>query len=118
VGCVATVIDFDTGKTFEVRHLGGSNHADSEPLTPEDTAVMKSLFGGQWSWQKRAILLVVGNRTLAASMSGMPHGVESITDNEFPGHFDLYFLDSRTHNTNSLDPEHQAMVLKAAGVNK
>ncbi|MBC7341077.1 MAG: LysM peptidoglycan-binding domain-containing protein [Clostridia bacterium] len=114
-GCTATVIDFYTGRSFRVRHLGGSNHADSEPLTAADTAVMKSVFGGQWSWAKRPILLRVGDRLLAASMAGMPHSVETIYDNNFPGHFDLYFYNSRSHNTNALDPVHQANVLTAAG---
>lgn len=115
VGCEASIIDFYTGNRFRVRHLGGSNHADSEPLTPADTAVMKQLFGGRWSWSKRPVLLEVEGRLLAASIAGMPHGVESIFDNDFGGHFDVYFLNSRSHNTNSLDPQHQQNVLIAAG---
>ncbi|TDA69956.1 MAG: LysM peptidoglycan-binding domain-containing protein [Clostridia bacterium] len=115
VGTVATVVDLDTGRSFRVRYLGGSNHADSEPLTPADTAVIKQVFGGYWSWAKRPILLTVGDRTLAASMAGMPHSVETIYDNDFPGHFDLYFWNSRSHNTNEIDPQHQNNVLRAAG---
>lgn len=115
VQAIATVVDLETGKRFTVRHLGGSNHADSEPLTAADTAVMKSLFGGQWSWNKRAILLEVGDQVLAASIAGMPHDVQTIFDNNFPGHFDIYFYNSRSHNTNAISPEHQANVLKAAG---
>lgn len=115
VGAVATVVDLETGATFQVRHMGGSNHADSEPLTADDTAVMKQVFGGYWSWAKRPILLKVGDRILAASMAGMPHSVETILDNDFPGHFDMYFWNSRSHNTNQIDPEHQNNVLRAAG---
>lgn len=114
-GAVATVIDFYTRKTFRVRHLGGSNHADSEPLTAADTAVMKEIFGGSWSWGKRPVLLDVDGRLLAASIAGMPHSIETIYDNDFPGHFDIYFLNSRSHNTNSIIPEHQRNVLIAAG---
>jgi len=118
VGSVATVTDLDSGLSFRVRHLGGANHADSEPLAAADTAIMKQIFGGRWSWSTRAILLKTGERVLAASMSGQPHGVESIPDNGFPGHFDLYFWNSRSHNTNQVQPQHQANVLRAAGLDQ
>ncbi|CEP67607.1 LysM domain [Moorella glycerini] len=116
VGAVATITDLDSGLSFRVRHLGGSNHADSEPLTAADTATMKQIFNGRWSWDTRAILLKVGDRVLAASMAGMPHSVETILDNDFPGHFDVYFWNSRSHNTNEIQPQHQANVLRAAGL--
>ncbi|MGB9662906.1 MAG: LysM peptidoglycan-binding domain-containing protein [Moorellaceae bacterium] len=118
VGAVATVTDLDSGLSFQMRHLGGSNHADSEPLTAADTAVMKRIFQGRWSWDTRAILLRVGDRVLAASMAGQPHGVETILDNDFPGHFDVYFWNSRSHNTGEIQPQHQANVLHAAGLEK
>jgi LysM repeat protein len=107
VGSVATVTDLDSGLSFRARHLGGANHADSEPLTAADTAIMKQIFGGQWSWSTRSILVTTGDRILAASMAGQPHDV-SILDNNFPGHFDIYFWDSRSHNTNQIQPQHQA----------
>lgn len=115
VGAVATIKDLDTGLTFRVRHMGGENHADSEPLTSSDTATMKKIFNGQWSWQTRAVLLYVGDRMLAASIAGQPHDVQTITDNNFPGHFDTYFWNSRSHNTNEIKSDHQSNVLRAAG---
>jgi len=118
VGAIATVNDLESGLSFQIKHLGGSNHADSEPLTKNDTVVMKQIFGGRWSWSSRPVMLKVGNRVLAASISGQPHGVESIKNNDFPGHFDLYLWNSRSHNTNELQPQHQANVLKAAGMNQ
>lgn len=59
---------------------------------------MKQIFNGRWSWDTRAILLQVGDRILAASMAGQPHSVETIPDNNFPGHFDVYFWNSTTHS--------------------
>ncbi len=111
----ATLQDLNTGRTFKVRRLGGSNHADMEPLTAADTAVMKDIYGGQWSWLTRAVLVFVDGKVIAGSMAGMPHSIKTIQDNNFPGHFDLHFLNSRTHHDNSIDPEHQKMVQKAAG---
>ena len=114
-GTNATVIDFYTGKKFDVVRLGGSNHADSEPRTAQATAVMGSIVGWYWSWQARPILLEVEGKVFAASMNTMPHGVQFIGDNNFPGHFCIYFYNSRTHNTDSLHDIHQFNVLRAAG---
>lgn len=111
----AVIQDLETGKNFRVYRLGGSNHADIEPVTSGDTAVIRQLFGGQWSWNTRAVLVHIDGRVIAGSMAGMPHSIEDITDNDVSGHFDLHFLNSRKHIDNSIDPDHQAMVRKAAG---
>lgn len=113
-GKVVRVIDVRTGKSFRVRRYYGTNHADSEPLTHEDTQVMREVFGG-WSWERRPIIVEVDGRRIAASMNGMPHGSGSIADNGFPGHFCIHFLGSRTHQSNRIDPAHQTAVLEAAG---
>lgn len=115
-GSTATITDVNTGRSFRVRRLGGSNHADVEPLTAQDTLVMHGLYNNTWSWATRAILVEVNGRTLAASMNGMPHSIQTITNNNFNGHFCIHFLNSRTHNTNSIDPSHQARVRQAAGL--
>lgn len=121
-GDIATVTDVDTGKSFKVKRLYGRNHADSEPLTKEDTKIMKSIYNGSWSWDRRAIIVTVYDkekkveRKIAASMNGMPHGGESITDNNFKGQFCIHFKNSRTHSGNRWDAAHQDAVKKAAGL--
>lgn len=112
---IATVTDFDTGISFQVKRYGGGFHADVEPINAIETAKMKQAYGGQWSWNRRAVLVTVNGRTFAGSMNGMPHAGQSIWNNNFNGHFCIHFLNSRTHGTNNLDPAHQAMVRKAAG---
>jgi LysM repeat protein len=120
-GDEATVTDIETGKSFDVKRLYGRNHADSEPLTSEDTKIMKGIYGGSWSWDRRAIILTVkdkdgAERKIAASMNGMPHGGESILDNNFKGQFCIHFKNSRTHSGNRVDSGHQKAVKKAAGL--
>lgn len=114
---VASVVDVETGLSFKVQRRAGQKHADVQPLTRDDTATMKKIYGGQWSWKRRAVLVVTGSHRIAASMNGMPHGAGAIKGNQFPGHFCIHFRDSRTHITNKIDPEHQEMVKKAAGIN-
>lgn|GEM_PF-3965275 len=112
---VATIVDFDTGRRFQVQFLDGDNHADCQTLTAADTRIYKEIYGGVWNWDRRAIILVANGYRLAASMHGKPHGAGSIPHTELPGHFCVHFLGSRTHTGNYLDPDHQQMVLKAAG---
>jgi len=114
-GETARVIDVETGITFQVKRFGGTNHADSEPLTSKDTAAMKEAYGGEWSWNRRAIVVEIDGYKIAASMNGQPHSSESIKDNDFDGHFCIHFLNSRTHINNAVDSAHQEMVHKAAG---
>jgi LysM repeat protein len=116
VGSTVTVRDVRTGREFRVKHYGGYNHADSEPFTAADTQTMLSLAGGQWTWNTRPIVVFVGGRAIAASMNFMPHGGQSITNNNFGGHFCIHFRHSRTHGTNSVHAGHQRNVLEAAGL--
>ena len=139
LGSEAIVTDVDTGISFRVKRTGGTNHSDTETLSKGDTELLKKIFDGKWSWERRAVIVTVGNRIIAASMAGMPHagrddkparaivsnrsdgygtGVnyDSIKGNGMSGHFDIHFLNSRTHGTNRVDEKHQAMIQKAAKI--
>lgn len=115
-GIVATVRDIDTGISYQIKRLGGSSHADVEPLTDSDTIKMKQIYGGNWSWTRRAVVVTVNGRSFAGSQNAMPHGGQAIYNNNFSGHFCIHFLNSRTHSSNSLDFTHQNMLRKAAGI--
>ena len=75
---------------------------------------MKEIYGGKWSWKRRAIIVIHQDQWIAASMHGMPHGAGAL-ENDFPGHFCIHFYGSKTHRTNSMDLSHKLMILKAAG---
>ncbi|MEJ8545709.1 hypothetical protein [Brevibacillus borstelensis] len=111
----ATVIDIETGKSFRVQRRAGSRHADVQPLSREDTFIMKQIYQGKWSWKRRAILVEVKGKHYAASMHGMPHGSGAIRGNQFPGHFCIHFQGSSTHRKKEPDPSHSLMILKASG---
>ncbi|MET3195994.1 hypothetical protein [Bacillus sp. OAE603] len=109
-----TVIDVESGKSFDVQRRAGSRHADVQPLTREDTKIMKEIYDGNWSWRRKAILILAHDRLIPASMHGMPHGAGSL-QNGFHGHFCIHFLGSTTHRTGRSDFSHYVMILKAAG---
>jgi peptidoglycan hydrolase-like protein with peptidoglycan-binding domain len=136
-GMTTTIYDIDSGLSFKAKRTYGYNHADCEPLTAEDTKIMKEIYGGEWSWSRRAVIVTVAGRKIAASMAGMPHaGLESkaantyvrgrssgygsginldaVKGNSMSGHFDLHFLGSKTHGSNRVDENHQEAVKRAA----
>lgn len=108
-----TVKDLETGKEFQVQRRAGSHHADVQPLTSNDTQIMKQIYNGKWSWKRRAIIVIKDNKKIAASMHGMPHGGGALKNN-FPGHFCIHFFGSSTHRTNHMDLSHKLMIFKAA----
>lgn len=113
-GEIAVVTDVATGISWRVYRGGGTNHADVQPYTAEDTAAMKKACGSNYNtWTRRAIWVSVDGKRYAASMNCMPHGDGSIKNNNFDGHFCIHFTNSRTHGTNSVCSLHQAAVQKA-----
>lgn len=113
----ATLVDLDTQMKFHIQRRGGSYHADVQPLTADDTSIMKKIYGGEWSWKRRAAILQLDNgRMIAASMNGMPHGSGAIPNNNFPGHFCVHFRDSTTHGSRKSDWGHRIMIWKTAGI--
>ncbi|WP_026476663.1 LysM peptidoglycan-binding domain-containing protein [Alkaliphilus transvaalensis] len=115
IGKIFTIIDFQTGRSWQAKRTIGANHADTEPLTARDANIMKEVWGGNFSWATRAVIVEVDGRRIAASASSLPHDIQYITNNSFNGHFDLYFLNSTRHVDGRSDANHQANVLRAGG---
>jgi len=111
-GRTVVVTDVRTGLSWREKRLGGTNHADCEPLTAKDTAAMKAAYGGSWSWDRRPVWVSIDGVRYAASMNGMPHGSGPL-DNGFAGHHCIHFVNSRTHGTNRVDAAHQAAIREA-----
>lgn len=133
-----TIVDLDTGKSFNARRTVGSGHADCEPLTANDTAKMKEIWGGSFNWNKRSVLVKYNGRTIAASAAGMLHAgnegaaggewtswrsddygaginYDYVKGNNANGHFDLHFYKSIGHSSGVENKTHQANVLRSAG---
>lgn len=114
VGSEAKVTDLDSGRVFSVRRTGGYSHADVEPLAARDTVTVKNLYGGVWSWKRRAVVVeMTGNRKLAASLTGMPHGKGELKDNDCYGSIGLYFCGKLMEKSSNLS--HLIMIWKSAG---
>lgn len=137
-GKVLTIQDFYTGLKFRVKVTYGTNHADVEALTYNDTSIMKKIWGG-FDWERRPVLVYVDNRVIAASLSNMPHAgvdrypanrwlsrrsagygqgynLDKVKDNGMDGVIDLHFKGSLRHKDNRQDPDHQRCIKIAAGL--
>lgn len=115
IGASATVRDVATGLSYQVKRLSGYLHADVEPVTASDTAIMRQIYGGSWSWASRPVVVEINGHRFAAAINGMPHDIQSIYNNNFPGHSCIHFLGSKNHYNQQEDPTHQANVQKAVG---
>lgn len=114
IGVNARVYDVRTGLSYYVRSFSNGSHADVEPVTKEDTAIMKRTYGGRWSWDPRPVFVTINGRTFAAAINGMPHGGGVNNSNGMNGQVCLHFRNSTTHNGNrSYERDFQAAVLEA-----
>jgi len=107
---ILTIKDVRTRMTFTAIKCSGKSHLDAEPASDADTAVLKKIFGGKWSWLRRPILIMYNNHVFAASMNGMPHGTKTIKGNGYNGHFCIHFKNSRAHGTDIVVGGHQKAV--------
>lgn len=114
VGAIFEVMDVRTGIKFTCRRLCGVSHLDAEPLTSFDTLAMKEAYGGDWSWDRRPVLLNYQSEVYAASMNGMPHSWRSITTNHMDGHFCIHFFGSRIDSSQRVDANHLQCAFEAS----
>lgn len=106
-GEYGTLYDISTGISLRVYRMGGSSHADLEPATAEDTEKLKKIAGGEFSWDSHAVILISDGVYAACAINTMPHGDQTILDNNYDGQFCLHMLGSKTHGSDSVNTEHQ-----------
>ncbi|GHU72477.1 hypothetical protein AGMMS49992_08520 [Clostridia bacterium] len=114
------VVSVDSGISFRVKYRWGSNHADCEPETANDTAKInqiKAYYGTDQTRYRMPVWVKVGGHTFAGSCYAEGHDASSdtIPGNNFPGVLCLHFKDSSTHtNPNGTGTsEHQQEVMYA-----
>ncbi len=109
------VIDYSSQLYFYAVRAGGVNHMEIEPETAADAAKFLAIFSGQTSYEKRACVVQFGEKFLAASLCGMPHGAKTVSGNSLNGQLCLYFSQSTAEDLPVPDAQHNANILKASG---
>lgn len=109
------ITDTQTGTSFNAKMLGGYNHMDIEPITVNDTNIMKSLFKS-WTWNPRPVAIYINGMNIAGSLSGMPHSFDTTPSNGVSGHFDVDLKNSKPHRNDASQDYvslHASTLLKA-----
>lgn len=112
-GDYATIYHCNTGTTIRIKRMGGSNHADIEPATAEDTEKLRKISGGKFDWDSEAVILYSEGKYVACAINTMPHGDQTITDNNYDGQCCLHMVNSRTHGSDNVNSAHQKAIQKA-----
>ena len=107
------IYDIDSGVTVHIKRMGGHSHADCEPATAADTAKLKKIAGGSFSWDCIPVILHAGGKYVACSINTMPHGDQTLSNNSYDGQFCLHMVGSKTHGTDSVNEDHQNAINKA-----
>lgn len=110
VNKTAQLYSVNDGIILTVKRTGGLNHIDLEPLTKNDTKQLWHISKGYFSWQTYPMILKVNNRFIACSINTLPHGRDKLKGNDFEGCFCLHLIESKTHGTNVVNPEHQKQI--------
>ena len=103
------VIDILSGQRYYVQRLGGYNHADVQTIDKQNTQIFKSVYNGEWSWERRPVWVEIDGQYFAGSTNGMPHGFDILQTGE-GGHTCIHFLNSKTHGTKRVDEAHQKCI--------
>lgn len=91
-GTTVTVYDFSTGLSWKCRFMSMGKHADSDPLTSQDTEIMYRAFGNKNTWTPKAVWITMPDGNVyIASLHNMPHLSGGIKDNNFDGHLCIHF---------------------------
>ena len=101
------ITDYNTSTAFSMIYLGGENHAEVRCTDAASVALYQEVFGGEYNFSKRSVLVQIGNQQIAASLQGWPHGEDS--------HACLFFDGSLSHVGSLPDAEHMELINKAAG---
>ena len=112
-GHYGTIYDIDTGISLRIKRMGGHYHADVEPATAADTAKLKRIAGGDFSWRSEAVILKAGGKYVACGINTEPHGDQTIYNNHYDGQFCLHMSGSKTHCSSKENSNHQSAINRA-----
>lgn len=107
------ICDIDTGIVVHIKRMGGSGHADCEPVSRSDTAKLLKIAGGTFDWDCHAVILYADGKFVACSINTKPHGDQTITSNGYDGQFCLHMVGSKTHESDSVSADHQKAIERA-----
>ncbi|MCL1995607.1 MAG: WG repeat-containing protein [Defluviitaleaceae bacterium] len=105
--------DIKSGQTYNVVVFSAGNHADVEPATAQDAAIIEAM-GGHPNWLVRPVWVTIEGRTFSASTSQTTFYGGIVYDNNFGGWLCIHFYQADTHNNNKdWRDEHREILVQA-----
>ncbi len=91
-GSNVVIFDPETNLSWNIKVFSMGHHADSQPITWQDTQIMNRSFG-KTSWDCHPVYVKIPDgRWILAAMHNYPHNVNGIMNNGFGGHLCIHFL--------------------------
>ena len=109
-----TIYDPDTGLHYSLHMFSLGKHADSEPPTAEDAAIMNQVCGEN-NWTPKAVWVIFSDgRVYLASTHSHGHEVDHTSGNDLVGHICLHFprVMSEAEATGPYAVSHQKAILR------
>ncbi len=125
IGMKCKVVDFDTGISYTMVRVNRSytvGHADVAPATKADTRALKKTFDGVLTAYRRALLVNLGGKWIAASIYAEPHGSTGVPGNGLNKADGtllqecIHFKNSWTTGRGLIDSAHQYQIKRAANM--
>ena len=107
------IYDINTGIVVHIKRVGGTGHADCEPVSRSDTAKLLKIAEGKFDWSPHPVILYAGDKFVACAISTKPHGDSTISSNGYEGRFCLYMTGSKAHDGNPANEEQQQAIQRA-----
>ncbi|MBQ7455853.1 MAG: peptidoglycan-binding protein, partial [Clostridia bacterium] len=87
----AIIYDYQTGLYYHVHLFSFGKHADAEPVTASDTAIMQQIMGAQ-NWEPHAVWVIFSDgKVYMASTHSYGHEVDNNSTNGLTGHICIHF---------------------------
>ena len=117
-GAKFKIYDVKTKIVWWAYRQAGGKHMDIETLTAEDSKRLCEIYGvsnlqeivDKNKWQRRPCLITIGTRTFAASLDGMQHGADTISNNGMDGQVCLHFTNSQGHASGEVSTSHKEAI--------
>ena len=108
-----TIYDPDTGVTYRLHMFSFGKHADAEPPTAVDAALMRQVVGDD-TWNPHAVWVIFDDGSVyLASTHSHGHGVDHTAGNNLEGHICIHFprVMSEAEQTGPYAVSHQKCIL-------
>ena len=103
-----SILDCNTGVTWNAKYINGKNHADVIPASATDAQLLTA-YSITGSYVRRPCIITINGTKYAGSMYAVGHGTTNYCS-WFSGVMCIHFTGSKTHTSGRVDADHQKAI--------